>query len=85
LSATLQREQAYGHRFLGPKIGLVVLSFMLDDYWGHHYVDRLWYRERHRWEGRRCGRSLGMTLHRREDGNAFRLLPKAEEAPVTIH
>jgi uncharacterized protein YraI len=35
-----------------PIIGLVVLSFMLDDYWGHHYVDRPWYRERHRWEGR---------------------------------
>lgn len=35
-----------------PIIGLVVLSFMLDDYWDHHYVDRPWYRERHRWEGR---------------------------------
>jgi uncharacterized protein YraI len=35
-----------------PIIGLVVLGFILDDYWGHHYVDRPWYRERHRWEGR---------------------------------
>lgn len=35
-----------------PVIGLVVLGFILDDYWGHHYVDRPWYRERHRWEGR---------------------------------
>ena len=35
-----------------PVIGLVVLSFILDDYWGHHYIDRPWYRERHRWEGR---------------------------------
>ncbi len=35
-----------------PVIGLVVLSFILDDYWGRHYIDRPWYRERHRWDSR---------------------------------
>jgi uncharacterized protein YraI len=35
-----------------PLIGLVVFGFILDDYWGHHYVDRPWYRDRHRWVGR---------------------------------
>ena len=33
----------------GPVIGIGVLGFVLDDYWGRHYHDRPWYPERHRW------------------------------------
>jgi uncharacterized protein YraI len=33
----------------GALIGIGVLAFILDDYWGHHYHDRPWYAERHRW------------------------------------
>ena len=33
----------------GPVIGVAVLGFTLDDYWGRHYHDRPWYGERQRW------------------------------------
>lgn len=33
----------------GPVIGIAVLGFVLDDYWGRHYHDRPWYPERQRW------------------------------------
>ena len=36
----------------GPVIGIGILGFALDDYWGRHYRNRPFYRERHRWEGR---------------------------------
>lgn len=32
-----------------PLIGIGVLGFILDDYWSHHYYDRPWYAQRHRW------------------------------------
>lgn len=34
---------------LAPVIGLAILGFALDDYWGHHYQDRRWYPQRERW------------------------------------
>lgn len=37
----------------GPVIGIGVLGFVLDDYWGRHYHDRPWYGERQRWVHRR--------------------------------
>lgn len=36
----------------GAIIGIGVLAFVLDDYWGHYYPDRPWYGERHRWLNR---------------------------------
>jgi len=33
----------------GTVIGIGVLPFFLDDYWGRHYSNRPWYPERHRW------------------------------------
>ncbi len=32
-----------------PLLGIAVLGFILDDYWGDHYYDRPWYPERRRW------------------------------------
>jgi len=37
----------------GPAIGIGLLGFALGDYWGNHYRDRPFYRDRGRWEGRR--------------------------------
>ncbi len=33
----------------GPQIGIVVIPFVLGDYWGHFYRDRPWYPDRDRW------------------------------------
>jgi uncharacterized protein YraI len=35
-----------------PLIGIGVLGFALNDYWGSHYRDRSWYRDRHNWQNR---------------------------------
>lgn len=37
----------------GAAIGIGALGFVLGDYWGSHYRDRPFYRDRSRWEGRR--------------------------------
>lgn len=37
----------------GAVIGVGVLAFALDDYWGRHYRHRSWYGDRHRWANRR--------------------------------
>jgi uncharacterized protein YraI len=36
----------------GAVIGIGVLAFVLDDYWGRHYQHRPWYGERRRWMNR---------------------------------
>ena len=36
-------------REVGPLIGLIILDFMIEDYWHEHYVDRPWYHDRRRW------------------------------------
>lgn len=36
-----------------PLIGIGALAFILNDYWGDHYRDRPFYRDRSHWEGRR--------------------------------
>jgi uncharacterized protein YraI len=36
----------------GAVIGIGVLAFVLDDYWGRHYHNRSWYGDRHRWANR---------------------------------
>jgi uncharacterized protein YraI len=33
----------------GPAIGIGILAFGVDDYWGHYYRDRPWFRQRDRW------------------------------------
>ena len=33
----------------GAVIGIGVVAFAVDDYWGRYYVHRPWYVERHRW------------------------------------
>lgn len=33
----------------GPSFGIPLISFIIGDYWGHHYRDRPWYGERHNW------------------------------------
>jgi uncharacterized protein YraI len=47
----------------GPVIGIGVLAFALNDYWGHHYRNRPWYADRHRWIDRHPS-----PPHRRFDG-----------------
>lgn len=37
----------------GAIIGIGVLGFAFNDYWGRHYHDRPWYADRHRWERHR--------------------------------
>ncbi|MFT4246444.1 MAG: SH3 domain-containing protein, partial [Pseudomonas sp.] len=37
----------------GAQIGLPILVFALDTYWGSHYRGRSWYRERDRWRDHR--------------------------------
>lgn len=36
----------------GPVIGIAIIGFTVDDYWGRHYWRSPWYPERHRWAGR---------------------------------
>lgn len=33
----------------GPSFGIPVVSFIIGDYWFHHYRDRPWYGDRHHW------------------------------------
>ncbi len=33
----------------GPAIGIVIVPFILGDYWDHHYYGRPWYHDRDRW------------------------------------
>jgi uncharacterized protein YraI len=33
----------------GAIIGIGVLAFIIDDYWGRYYIDRPWYSNRQRW------------------------------------
>ncbi len=35
----------------GAMLGLSILTFGMDDYWGSHYADRPWYDERRWWRG----------------------------------
>jgi uncharacterized protein YraI len=35
---------------VAPVLGITILQFGIHDYWGVHYRDRPWYRERRRWE-----------------------------------
>lgn len=36
----------------GSALGIAIFSFMLGDYWGEHYHDRPWYRDRGNWSHR---------------------------------
>jgi uncharacterized protein YraI len=50
-------EQNYEGRWVyivdyGPRIGLPVVVFSLNTYWGAHYHDRPWFAERERWASR---------------------------------
>lgn len=50
-------EENYAGRWVyiidyGPRIGLPVVVFSLDTYWGRHYHDRPWFAERERWAAR---------------------------------
>jgi uncharacterized protein YraI len=50
-------EQDYGGQWVyitdyGPRIGLPIVVFSLDAYWGAHYHDRPWFNQRESWAGR---------------------------------
>jgi uncharacterized protein YraI len=36
----------------GPRIGIPIVAFQFGNYWGRHYSDRPWYRDRPMWEER---------------------------------
>ena len=36
----------------GPVMGIAIIGFTLEDYWGRHYWRSPWYPERHRWADR---------------------------------
>jgi uncharacterized protein YraI len=48
----------------GAVLGIGALAFVLNDYWGSHYRDRPFYRDRSRWEGRRFDQPRGYRLPR---------------------
>lgn len=43
------QNQRYGIYDYGPQLGLPILTFVIGNYWGSHYRNRPWYRERTRW------------------------------------
>jgi uncharacterized protein YraI len=50
-------EESYNNQFVivsdfGPRIGVPVVTFSLDAYWGAHYRDRSWYGQRDTWVAR---------------------------------
>jgi len=48
----------------GAVIGIGVLSFLIDDYWGRYYIDRPWYPNRQRWVHRPPPRIVPGPIHR---------------------
>jgi hypothetical protein len=52
----------------GPAIGIGAISFFLGDYWGAHYRDRPFYRDRGRWEGRHFAQPAPRFVPRGQPG-----------------
>jgi uncharacterized protein YraI len=52
----------------GPAIGIGAISFVLNDYWGSHYRDRPFYRDRGRWEGRHFAQPAPRFVPRGQPG-----------------
>lgn len=54
----------------GARIGIPIISFVIGDYWGHHYRNRGFYRDRDRWYHRRFShRPPPRPVYRRGYGN----------------
>jgi uncharacterized protein YraI len=48
----------------GAVIGIGLLGFVLNDYWGSYYPDRPFYRDRHRWASHRAPPGAGFAPRR---------------------
>ena len=80
-------EQNYGGRWVyitdyGPHIGLPVVVFSLNTYWGAHYTNRPWFGERERW----ASRQIQPRMPPRPQGEAHAPPPRpAQRAAQPAH
>lgn len=64
----------------GAAIGIGILAFTFNDYWGNHYRDRPWYRDRNQWAHRPPPPVRPRPLAPRPHGTA----PGAAPVPHTV-
>lgn len=60
----------------GTLIGIGILPFILDDYWGSHYHDRPWYPERDRWAERHPPARIHPPQQHRPPGGSGWVAPR---------
>jgi len=61
----------------GTVIGISILPFILDDYWGSHYHDRPWYPDRYRWAERHPPARIHPPPQQRQPGGSGWVAPRS--------